>query len=32
MSFDALGRQDFAWYLERTGYIMVGTGRPMYGY
>ena len=30
--FDAPGRQDFAWYLERTGYIMAGNGKPMFGY
>lgn len=31
-AFDALGRQDFAWYLERTGYVQVSTGRPAYNY
>jgi len=32
MNFDALGRKDFAWYLERTGYVMASNGRPMFGY
>ena len=32
MQFDANGRKDFAWYLERTGYVEAGTGRPMFGY
>lgn len=32
MNFDAAGRRDFAWYLERTGYVMASNGRPMYGY
>jgi len=31
-TFDAPGRADFAWYLERTGYIQASTGKPMYGY
>jgi prepilin-type N-terminal cleavage/methylation domain-containing protein/prepilin-type processing-associated H-X9-DG protein len=30
-TFDALGRRDFAWYLERTGFVDVG-GRPAFGY
>jgi prepilin-type N-terminal cleavage/methylation domain-containing protein/prepilin-type processing-associated H-X9-DG protein len=32
LGFDAAGKLDFAWYLERTGYIDVNTGRPMYNY
>lgn len=32
MNFDALGRQDFAWYLERTGYILATSGQPQFGY
>jgi len=32
MSFDAAGRLDFNWYLERTGYILFGSNRPMFGY
>lgn len=32
MNFDAAGRKDFAWYLERTGYILAANGRPMFGY
>ena len=32
MSFDAAGRADFAWYLERTGYTLFGSGRAMFGY
>jgi len=32
MQFDANGRKDFAWYLERTGYVEAGTGRAMFGY
>jgi prepilin-type N-terminal cleavage/methylation domain-containing protein len=30
--FDAAGRLDFAWYLERTGYVQNGSGKPMYNY
>jgi hypothetical protein len=30
-NFDALGRLDFAWYLERTGFIDT-SGRPAFGY
>jgi hypothetical protein len=30
--FDALGRQDYAWYLERTGWVLASTGRPQFGY
>jgi prepilin-type processing-associated H-X9-DG protein len=30
--FDAQGRLDFAWYLERTGYILAKTGDPQFGY
>jgi prepilin-type processing-associated H-X9-DG protein len=32
MNFDAAGRLDFNWYLERTGYILFGSNRPMFGY
>ena len=32
LTFDALGRLDFNWYLERTGYILSTTGQPQYGY
>ena len=31
-AFDAAGRQDFAWYLERTGYVDISTGRNMFNY
>ena len=31
-AFDAAGRDDLAWYLERTGYVLVSGGRPMFGY
>lgn len=30
--FDPLGKQDFAWYLERTGYISANTGLPAFNY
>ncbi|MGA4577322.1 type II secretion system protein [Limisphaera sp. VF-2] len=30
--FDAAGRLDFAWYLERTGYTLYATGRRMFNY
>lgn len=32
MGFDAAGRLDFAWYLERTGYTDAKTGKAMFGY
>jgi prepilin-type N-terminal cleavage/methylation domain-containing protein/prepilin-type processing-associated H-X9-DG protein len=32
MQFDAAGRADLAWYLERTGYIDATTGAPQFGY
>jgi prepilin-type N-terminal cleavage/methylation domain-containing protein/prepilin-type processing-associated H-X9-DG protein len=32
MPFDTAGRLDYAWYLERTGYILASNGKPMYGY
>jgi prepilin-type N-terminal cleavage/methylation domain-containing protein/prepilin-type processing-associated H-X9-DG protein len=32
MNFDAAGRADFNWYLERTGYIDAVNGRPAFGY
>ncbi|NOS70705.1 MAG: type II secretion system protein [Verrucomicrobia bacterium] len=31
-AFDAAGRDDLAWYLERTGYVLVSGSRPMFGY
>lgn len=30
--FDAAGRTDFAWYLERTGYVSASTGQGAFGY
>ena len=30
--FDAAGKQDFAWYLARSGYVRANNGTPMYGY
>ena len=30
--FDTAGRADFAWYLQRTGYILATTGQPQFGY
>jgi len=32
MGFDSVGKKDFNWYLERTGYILFGSNRPMFGY
>lgn len=32
MNFDAGGKLDYAWYLERTGYIDAKTGRRQFGY
>jgi prepilin-type N-terminal cleavage/methylation domain-containing protein/prepilin-type processing-associated H-X9-DG protein len=32
MVFDPAGKADFAWYLERTGYVRADTGLAMYGY
>jgi prepilin-type processing-associated H-X9-DG protein len=31
-NFDGAGIQDFNWYKERTGYINISTGKPMFGY
>jgi prepilin-type N-terminal cleavage/methylation domain-containing protein/prepilin-type processing-associated H-X9-DG protein len=31
-TFDAAGTKDFAWYLERTGYVLASNGQPKYGY
>jgi prepilin-type N-terminal cleavage/methylation domain-containing protein/prepilin-type processing-associated H-X9-DG protein len=31
-SFDAAGRNDFKWYLERTGYITASGSVPQFGY
>lgn len=30
--FDSLGRQDFAWYLEHSGYVSASTGLPAFNY
>jgi prepilin-type N-terminal cleavage/methylation domain-containing protein/prepilin-type processing-associated H-X9-DG protein len=30
--FDAAGRLDFSWYLERTGYVLASSGQPQFGY
>ena len=30
-TFDAAGRMDYSWYLERTGYVTTG-GQTMFGY
>ena len=32
MDFDAVGRADYAWYLERTGYVDSGSGAPLFNY
>lgn len=32
MNFDAAGQNDFAWYLERTGYVDVITGEGQFNY
>ncbi len=31
-AFDPAGRQDFAWYLERTGYVLANGGERQFGY
>jgi len=31
-AFDAAGKEDFAWYLERTGYVQVSDDIAMFGY
>jgi prepilin-type N-terminal cleavage/methylation domain-containing protein/prepilin-type processing-associated H-X9-DG protein len=31
-AFDAAGNADFAWYLERTGYVQVSNRKAIYGY
>jgi prepilin-type processing-associated H-X9-DG protein len=31
-TFDSRGREDFAWYLEHTGYLDAVTGQPQFGY
>jgi prepilin-type N-terminal cleavage/methylation domain-containing protein/prepilin-type processing-associated H-X9-DG protein len=31
-NFDAGGREDFRWYLERTGYVRANSGAPAFGY
>jgi prepilin-type N-terminal cleavage/methylation domain-containing protein/prepilin-type processing-associated H-X9-DG protein len=30
--FDAAGKADYAWYLQRTGFILNATGAPQFGY
>jgi prepilin-type processing-associated H-X9-DG protein len=30
--FDAAGRADYAWYLERTGFVLATNGAPQFGY
>ena len=30
--FDAAGRDDLAWYNERTGWVRIADGRPMFNY
>jgi len=32
MNFDAAGRADLAWYLERTGYVLATTGQAQFFY
>jgi prepilin-type N-terminal cleavage/methylation domain-containing protein/prepilin-type processing-associated H-X9-DG protein len=32
LTFDTAGRDDFAWYLERTGYVNASTGVGMFNY
>jgi prepilin-type N-terminal cleavage/methylation domain-containing protein/prepilin-type processing-associated H-X9-DG protein len=32
MTFDAIGRVDYQWYRERTGYVDFRTGQGAYGY
>ena len=32
INFDAPGRLDFAWYKERTGYVLAKDGTRQYGY
>ncbi len=32
MNFDAAGKLDFQWYLERTGYVTAAGGIPQFGY
>jgi len=32
LDFDAAGKDDFAWYLERTGYVDASTGEGMFNY
>jgi prepilin-type N-terminal cleavage/methylation domain-containing protein/prepilin-type processing-associated H-X9-DG protein len=31
-TFDTAGQNDFAWYLQRTGYILANGGAPQFGY
>ena len=30
--FDTMGRADFSWYLEHTGYVIATTGQPQFNY
>jgi prepilin-type processing-associated H-X9-DG protein len=32
MNFDAAGREDFAWYNERTGWVNFANGQPQFRY
>jgi prepilin-type N-terminal cleavage/methylation domain-containing protein/prepilin-type processing-associated H-X9-DG protein len=32
MNFDLAGRADYAWYLERTGYILAANSAPQFNY
>ena len=31
-AFDAFGRNDYAWYLARTGWVQASTGQGAFGY
>ncbi len=31
-SFDAAGRDDFAWYNERCGWVLISNGKPQFNY
>jgi prepilin-type processing-associated H-X9-DG protein len=31
-TFDTAGKNDFNWYLQRTGYILASNGQPQFGY
>lgn len=32
LNFDGAGRADFAWFLERSGFVLAATGEPQFGY